>query len=543
MRRIVIVGGGLAAAKLAARVRRMTENAEVNLVVPVTGKDSKGVFGRYAKSRKASQELMKTRDVGVLETAELDFDFEKREVQVSSQRGWLPMRFDQLVLEIDAVPRVPRALRRSANVVPWPVGDVAALDGILEDLKPAQCVVVGGGRQAMELAGLLLACNISVRWVRTAAAEAPLLDADMWFHVDRLAAEHGGDKLQMTDWSDYRLEQLATVADQDGLLGSVDSPDGRSVSGDLFFWADPQRAVHPLLANDGIDLAEDGLLAVDENYMTGIPDVYAIGSAVSVKRPFKSLMPSVAGQETAFAMARRVADTLAGMQVQAEAMLTPVVQAFPGGKVFKAGMCLSEAAAADIDAEFAMLFSKPEGVEENSGVAVKLVVEKASSRVLGVQAVAGSCSGWSDGFVTAGALAIAGNLSVDALAALDLPGETGRILNTAACIVTNKLQGKVYGISPEELVASRSAGAEFFTLDLRAQPVWKKGHLEGAHNIPLPQLKERLQDEVPRFTPLVIVSQNSNDAWSVACYLAGLGAGHVYVLDGGMDMWPYEVHA
>jgi NADH dehydrogenase FAD-containing subunit len=33
MRRIVIVGEGAAAAKLAARTRRMTENAEVNLVL------------------------------------------------------------------------------------------------------------------------------------------------------------------------------------------------------------------------------------------------------------------------------------------------------------------------------------------------------------------------------------------------------------------------------------------------------------------------------------------------------------------------------
>jgi hypothetical protein len=50
-----------------------------------------------------------------------------------------------------------------------------------------------------------------------------------------------------------------------------------------------------------------------------------------------------------------------------------------------------------------------------------------------------------------------------------------------------------------------------------------------------------LQDEVPRFTPLVIVSHNSDIPYSIACYLYGLGAKSLYVLDGGMDLWPYDV--
>lgn len=543
MRRIVIVGEGLAAAKVATRVRRMIENAEVNLVVPAKGKEGKGVFGAYAKKRRPSHEILKTRDVGVLETSELDFDFEKREVYVSSPRGWLPMRFDELVLEIDAVPRVPRVLRRCANVVPWPVGDTGALDSILADVNPKRVVVVGGGRHALELTGLLLSCDADVQWVRTAPAEAPLLDADMWFHVQKIIASESGGKLQIVDWSKFRLDQLATVVSQANLLTDVNSPDGESTRGDLFFWTDPQRAVHPLLANEGINLADDGLLAVDDNFMTGIDGVYAIGSAVSVYRPLQGKQSAVSGTETAFAMARHVANTLAGTsQDKAAPMVVPVVQRFPGGKMLKVGMSLSEALAAGVDAEFAMLRGLADRGESLGDTSVKLVVDKATRKVIGVQAVAPKDSGWSDGFVTAGALAIAGGFTVDMLAALDLPGATGSLVNSAACIVVNKLQGKVFGISPSELIASRDAGAEFFTLDLRSLPEWKKGHIEGAHNIPLTQLKERLQDEVPRFTPLVIVGQSSNDAWSVACYLAGLGAGHVYVLDGGMEMWPYEKH-
>ena len=65
--------------------------------------------------------------------------------------------------------------------------------------------------------------------------------------------------------------------------------------------------------------------------------------------------------------------------------------------------------------------------------------------------------------------------------------------------------------------------------------------MPGAYNIPLAQLKKRLQDEVPRFTPLVLVCAAGDEAYAAAARLAGLGATDLYVLDGGMDVWPYSL--
>jgi len=38
----------------------------------------------------------------------------------------------------------------------------------------------------------------------------------------------------------------------------------------------------------------------------------------------------------------------------------------------------------------------------------------------------------------------------------------------------------------------------------------------------------------------VLVSADGKDAYAVACRLAGLGATSLYVLDGGMRLWPYD---
>ena len=108
-------------------------------------------------------------------------------------------------------------------------------------------------------------------------------------------------------------------------------------------------------------------------------------------------------------------------------------------------------------------------------------------------------------------------------------------------MLSNKLAGRYFGITPDEFIASREAGAEFFTLDLRSTPDWRAGHVPDAYNIPHTQLRKRLQDEVPRFTPIVLVAATSDAAWSVACMLGGLGATDLYVLDGGMAFWPHAL--
>ncbi len=543
MRRIVVVGGGHAAAKVATRVRRMVDAVEVNLLVPEKYTESTGPFGAYAKSLRPSRELLKIREVGVLETDELDIDFVAREVRVSSQRGRLPIRFDQLVLEIDAIPRMPRALHRCGNVFLWPAGDPGALDALLARPGIRSVVVMGGNWRALELVGLLLQSGVAVSWARTTSFESMPLDADMWFHVQRLLVEQSAGAVQVHDWSSFDGEEIRMDLGADGSLCAVCSPEGCRLEAEVFFRTEPQRAVHPIVANEGIELAEDGLLAVDENCMSGIPGVYLVGSGVSGGSLRTKGRTTVAGREAVLAQARHIADVLAGVASSPIPPVGSITQAFPGGLLLVAGMSLEQARSEDVIVESAMLAGPLDSVTNERDVAVKLTVEKASRQVVGVQVVTWGEKGGAEAAAAAGALAVHGKTTVDTLAALDIPGAGGRLLCAVARIVVNKMLGKVYGITPEELMASRAAGAEFFTLDLRSVPEWRKAHISGAYNIPLPQLKERLQDEVPRFTPLVIVGQRSEDAWSVGCGLAQLGADHIYVLDGGMDMWPFDTCA
>ncbi|MBG3877454.1 pyridine nucleotide-disulfide oxidoreductase, partial [Desulfovibrio oxamicus] len=141
MRRIVVIGSGVGAGKLAARVKRLLPGCEVNMVMPEAAAEGSGPFSACLAGRRASRVLLAAREVGVLDASELSVDLDASTVITGSSRGRLAVRYDQLAMEIDATPRIPRALRGASNVFAWPSADATGLDGLL-----AERVAVGACR-------------------------------------------------------------------------------------------------------------------------------------------------------------------------------------------------------------------------------------------------------------------------------------------------------------------------------------------------------------------------------------------------------------
>ncbi|UZP68148.1 FAD-dependent oxidoreductase [Desulfovibrio mangrovi] len=546
MRRIVVISSGLAGAKAATRIKRLSPEVEVNLVVP-GGEETAGdgPFSRMGESRRVSEALTEARQVGVIKASEVQFDFEQNQVNVRSQRGLLQIRFNEVVLEVEASARLPRNLRAAGNVVPWPLEDSAVLDSWIQETKPGRAVIVGGGI-ALELIAPLLESGLAVTWVRT---EDGSYDPDMWDVIERRIIEAGNGRVDVEDWTDVRVESLVPVLGEDGSVQSLQDGRGGEVAGDAFFWTIPQRALHPIIAQPGVELDASGLIAVDEHFRSGPEGLHIIGSGVSLPRlPRKtngSSVPSVAmGEAAILASARVVANHLAGF-VGDTAVWQGASGVFrasaPGVTVCKLGLTSEEATANGFDSEFALLRTSASLFSNAEPVTVKLICDKHSHVLLGAQIVASESCGQADTIANTVNVAIASSMTVERLSVLDFAGGGGELLQRAASILSNKLMYRFYGISAEELVASKEAGANFFMLDLRDNMAWKDGHIPDAYNIPYTQLKKRLQDEVPRFTPIVLISRTSDVAYSAACQLYGLGAKDLYVLDGGMEMWPYEV--
>lgn len=73
-------------------------------------------------------------------------------------------------------------------------------------------------------------------------------------------------------------------------------------------------------------------------------------------------------------------------------------------------------------------------------------------------------------------------------------------------------------------------------LDVRSEKEWQAGHLDGSLNIPLPHLRERL-DEVPTDRPLVVHCEGGYRSAIAASVLAGAGRERVSDLIGGVKAW------
>lgn len=608
MRRIVVIGSGVGAGKLAARVKRLLPGCEVNMIMPEAGGEASGPFSACAAGRRASRVLLAAREVGVLDAAELSVDLDGQTVIAGSSRGRLSVRYDQLAMEIDAAPRIPRALRGASNVFAWPGGDAAALDALLAERVAAgacRAVVVGQGAEALEALRLVRAAGAAPVWVRTRGAgsdPANSVDADMWRHTARVARRNGVD---VVNWTGVALERMGALPGEGGGFAALvavaqNTTDGAAgadlrVEGDLFIWTSPMVVQNPALALDGISLDDTGRIDVDGCLRTGAPGVYVFGTGVSAQRmaPDGGVEQAAPAPAEVPGMIRALADHLASIDASGGAVppargvagcpacdlaaelagsddpeladldsdidacpcrlpaLGVVHGEGPGVSVAAVGLGSAACARAEVEAEFAV-YATPaaeagQGDDEAgawrglpAGHAVKLLAAKSGGLLLGAQVV-GRDAELCAAVVSAASLALRAGMRAADLAQADLPGAAGELLRRAAAILANKLAGRYFGITPDEFIASREAGAEFFTLDLRSTPEWRAGRVPGAYNIPHTQLRKRLQDEVPRFTPIVLVAATSDAAWSVACMLGGLGATDLYVLDGGMAFWPHAL--
>ena len=174
-------------------------------------------------------------------------------------------------------------------------------------------------------------------------------------------------------------------------------------------------------------------------------------------------------------------------------------------------------------------------------VMLKLVVDKKSRRLLGAQAIG---AGNTDKRIDVAATAISGKMTVEQIANLDLcyaPPYAPVIDNiiTAANVARNKLDGLMDGIGPIQVRQMIQDKKDFVLLDVRTPSEYRQQRLSDAVFIPLASLRSRFM-ELNKDRPIVAFCNYSLRAYEAAIILKHQGFKDVKVLDGGIEMWPYE---
>ncbi len=547
--KIVIVGGVAGGATAAARVRRLDEQAEIvvfersgyisyaNCGLPyyigdvitdrsaLTLQTPESFFSRFRVNMKVRHEVTaispgkKSVSVKNLETGET---FEES--------------YDKLVLSPGAKPTQPRlpgvGLDRVFTL--RTVDDTFRIKEHINARHPKSAVLAGGGFIGLELAENLRELGLEVTIVQRPKQLMNPFDPDMAAFIHSEMRKHGV-KLALGRTVEGFVENGSGV---DVLL-----KDEAPLRADMVVLAIGVTPDTVLAKEAGLELGVKGSVVVNDRMETSIPDIYAVGDAVQVKH-------SVTGQNALISLAgpanrqgRVAADNICGGDSR-----YPGSQGSSVIKVFDmtaavTGVNETNAKKAGLDVDKVILSPMSHASYYPGGklMTMKVVFEKETYRLLGAQIV-----GYEgvDKRIDVLATAIHTGLKATELKDLDLayapPYSSAKDpVNMAGFMVDNIEQGILKQWFLGDLDRLPQDGSVTL-LDVRTAAEYGGGHIDGFKNIPVDELRERL-DEVERGKPVYVICQSGLRSYIACRVLSGYGY-EAYNFAGGFRFYAAVTH-
>ena len=547
--KVVIVGGVAGGATAAARIRRLDETAEIlifersgyisyaNCGLPyyvggiitdpeeLTLQTPESFFERFRVSVKVRHEVtaLLPEEKCVL-VKNLDSGEEFREC------------YDKLLLAPGARPTVPRLEGAPSDRVfsLRTVEDTLRIAGFIDREQPRSAVLAGGGFISLELAENLRGRGLDVTIVQRPMQLMNPFDPEMAAFI------HGEMRR-----SGVRLLLGRTVEgirpDGDGL--EVLLKDAEPVRADMAVMALGVTPDTELARSAGLSLGVKGSIAVNERMETSHKDIYAVGDAVQVKN-------LVTGEDTLISLAgpankqaRIAADNICGLDSRYEGSLgSSVVKLFD---LTAAATGVNETAAKKAGLAVDKLYLSP---MDHAGyypggqvMTIKVVFDKHSWRLLGAQIVGGPGT---DKRIDVLAAAVQMKMDVRALKDLQLayapPFSSAKDpVNLIGYMAENLSCGLVKNFHWDELDALPRDGSAVL-LDVRTPGEYARGHGEGFVNIPVDELRQRLE-EIPRGRSVYVNCQSGLRSY-IACRILAQDGFDCYNLSGGWRLYSTAVH-
>ena len=112
-------------------------------------------------------------------------------------------------------------------------------------------------------------------------------------------------------------------------------------------------------------------------------------------------------------------------------------------------------------------------------------------------------------------------------------------VNQAALVAINVLEGQLRQVHVSEVRSLVESGA--YIVDVREEGEYAEGHLVGSHNIPLTQLRARME-EIPKDVPVYLHCRSSQRSYYALCCLRGHGYHNLTNISGsflGISLYEY----
>lgn len=547
--KVLIVGGVAGGATAAARIRRLDETAEItvfersgyisyaNCGLPyyiggvitdpeeLTLQTPESFFSRFRINMKVHHEVtaihpdQKTISVRNSKTGE---EFEES--------------YDKLILSPGAKPTQPRLPGVGIEKVFTlrTVEDTFHIKEYINKNQPKSAVLAGGGFIGLELAENLKELGMDVTIVQRPKQLMNPFDADMASFIHSEMRKHG-----------VKLALGHTVEGFEEKDGGIDIllKDEMPLHADMVVLAIGVTPDTHLAKDAGLELGIKGSIVVNDRMETSAPDIFAAGDAVQVKH-------YVTGQEALISLAgpankqgRIIADNICGGDSR-----YPGSQGSSVIKVFDmtaatTGINETNARKAGLDVDTVILSPMSHAGYYPGGkvMTMKVVFEKETYRLLGAQIV-----GYEgvDKRIDVLATAIHAGMKATELKDLDLayapPYSSAKDpVNMAGFMIDNISKGILKQWHLEDVDLLPRDGSVTL-LDVRTVREYGNGHIEGFKNIPVDELRERL-DEIEKGKPVYVICQSGLRSYIGTCILEGNGY-KAYNFSGGFRFYDAAMH-
>ena len=509
--KIIIVGGVAGGATAAARIRRNTEKAEIILF-------EKGAYISYANCGLPYYigGVIEERDRLFVQTPEafgqrfnIDvrthsevtaIDVKRKEVTVRTADGKTYREsYDKLLLSPGASPVRPplKGIDSEGIFTLRNVSDTDRIKQYLGEKQVKRAVIVGGGFIGLEMAENLAHAGVEVSVVEMADQVMGPID----YSMASLVHEH----LQQKGVKLYLGQAVEGFEQTDGGL-DVAFKSGIRLHVDLVILSIGVRAETRLASEAGLKLGEMKGIYVNEYLQTSDEDVYAVGDAIEFPHPLtgKPWLNFLAGP--ANRQARIVADNLVfGNRVAYEGSIGTSIAKVFDLTVASTGLPAKRLKQMGID-----YLSSTTHSASHAGyypgalqMAVKVTFSPKDGRLYGAQIV--GCDGV-DKRIDEYALILKNGGTVYDLTRMEHayapPFSSAKDpVAVSGYVAGNILSGKMTPLYWREL---RDADLSQVTLvDVRTSDEYALGHLSGSINIPLDDMRDRLQ-EIPSDKPVYV---------------------------------------
>ena len=535
--KILIVGGVAGGMSAATRLRRLNENAEIIVFEkgPYVSFANCGlpyyVGGEIAEREKLivqSAKALKNRfNLEVRENSEvIAIDSEGKKVTVVSNGESYVESYDKLILSPGAKPLIPqiKGLNQATNV--FSLRNIPDVDKIMTYLKakaPKSATIIGAGFIGLEMAENLAKRGLSVTIVEKAPHVLPTIDREMAAFVNEELIKNNLSVMTNRGAVEFKNDEI--------LLDN-----GESLQSDLTILSVGIQPETSLVKSAGIKLGLRNAILVDEHYETSVKDIYAVGDAIVVKNQL--------GQDALISLAspanrqgRQVADIISGLPVKNRGSLgTAIVRVFDL-QVASTGLSEFQLRGLKINHKIVHVTANNHAgyYPDATSIVLKLIFEPESGQIFGAQAIGKEGV---DKRIDILSTAIKAKLTVFDLPELELTyappfGSAKDPVNMAGYAAINLLLGQSENIQWHELAAELAKGKVL--LDVRNPNELAKGKFKNSQNIPLDDLRERL-NELDKKTEYIVSCQSGLRSYNAERILKQEGY-KVKNLDGAFGLY------